>query len=85
VQCIDDPITGKCEELEGGLCNHLATIAENDAECADCAPGCDKTRISACAEIIPIHCQTRCEWTVCGCFCEHGGQPEYRGDHYECN
>ena len=85
VQCIDDPVTGKCGFLEGGLCNHLVTIAQNDARCADCAPGCNKTRVSACAEITPVYCKEERFLLVFTCLCVQGGPYEYRGDHYECN
>jgi len=84
-QALQDPVTGQCGPAEGFICNHLATIAENDAECADCAPGCDKTRICACAQIVPIHCKTHCYLLFCQCLCDDAGEPYYIGDHYECD
>lgn len=86
VECYNHPVTGKCEELEGGLCFHVTTIAQSDAQCADCEPGCDKTRISACIEIIPYYCTTHCFFTVCSCQCDpNTNDASYRGDHYECD
>jgi len=84
VQCIDNPVTHRCEELEGGVCYHVITIALNDAVYADCAPGCDKTRISACVEIITYRCKTHCALWVCDCLCEPD-ESTTRGDHYECD
>ncbi|MBA7676096.1 hypothetical protein ES703_84336 [subsurface metagenome] len=85
-QALQDPITGRCDGAEGFLCGHAIAISVNGAECADCEPSCAKTRICACAQINPVYCQTRCVYIiVCGCFCENVGEPEYRGDHYECD
>ena len=64
VECQNfNPTDKSCEEIiEGALCNHLVTVGLNEAECADCAPNCDKTRICACAEITPVFCKTNCFW-----------------------
>lgn len=77
---------GDCQPgVEGSLCTHRAIIASNSAECADCEPNCDKTRISACAEITPVYCEEHYYIAVWTCICTQGGTPEYRGDHYECD
>lgn len=82
---LQDPITGRCNGGEGLICNYLINLALDDAECADCEPNCDKTRISACAEIIPYRCTTQCVLWVCACSCEQKYEERtYRGDHYEC-
>ena len=81
-----DPYSNLCADgVEGSLCNHRVIIAENSARCADCAPNCDKERISACAEITPVYCVEECYLLACMCHCYQGGEPEYRGNHYECN
>ena len=85
VECIENPVTHQCGWLEGGLCNHLVTIATSDAQCADCKPNCDKERISACAEITPMNCTTHCYLLVCACLCDTQPSESYTvGDHYEC-
>jgi len=82
----DPTVIGVCTPgVEGTLCNHRLIRALNDAECADCEPSCDKTRICACAEITPVFCHEECFIVVCSCLCTQGGMPEYRGDHYECD
>lgn len=81
-----NPTDKTCEDIiEGALCGHVINLALSDAECAPCAPDCDMPRISACAEIIPVFCKTRCFLLVCACLCDDAGEPYYSGDHYECN
>lgn len=81
-----DPTDKTCEDIvEGALCGHVITVAKNDAECADCAPNCDKTRICACAQINPVYCKTRCWFLTCACLCDDVGEPYVSGDHYECD
>lgn len=85
-QVLKDDSTGKCNGAEGLICGHNINIATNDAECADCAPGCAKTRICACAEIIPYRCKTHCYLLFCDCTCDEKYEERtYRGDHYECD
>jgi len=83
-----NPTDKSCEDfIEGALCNHLVTVGLNEAECADCAPNCDKTRICACAEITPFHCKTICFWDgipPCACVCD-AGEPYTSGDYYQCD
>jgi len=85
-QALQDPITGRCGEIEGLLCGHVINLALSDAECADCAPGCDKTRICACVEIIPYRCTEHKYWIWYTCLCDRKYEERtYRGDHYECD
>ncbi len=82
-----DPTQGSCAEVvEGAVCNHRAIIATNSAECADCESNCDKTRISACIEILPFKCRTHCFLLICSCTCDSDwDNVNYRGNHYECD
>jgi hypothetical protein len=85
-QVLKDDSTGKCEQAEGLICGHNINISTNDAECADCAPGCAKSRICACAEIIPYRCTEHCYLLFCDCTCDEKYEERtYRGDHYECD
>jgi hypothetical protein len=85
-EVLKDDSTGKCQEAEGFLCNHNINIAINDAECADCAPSCAKTRRGPCAEIIPYRCTTHCYLLFCDCTCDEKYEEHtFRGDHYECD
>jgi hypothetical protein len=85
-EVLKDDATGKCAEAEGLICNHSVIIAIKDAVCADCEPNCDKTRICACAEIIPYRCTTHCYYSVCTCLCDEKPNESYTvGDHYECD
>ncbi len=81
-----DPEDTTCEEyIEGQLCGHLITIWQNEAVCASCAPGCLRTRIRECVNIIPYHCKTTCFLLVCGCVCDPRLEDaDDRGSHYEC-
>jgi len=84
-QALQDPVTGRCGTAEGLICKHFVTIAVNDAECADCEPGCDKERISPCIEIIPYRCTEHSYVIWYACLCDMKlDEREYRGDHYEC-
>ena len=84
-QLLQDPETGRCEGAEGLLCNHLVTIAINDAECPDCEPGCNKTLISACVSIIPARCTEKPYGLGYACICElKPEEEETDGVHYEC-
>jgi len=85
-EVLKDDATGRCAEAEGFVCNHSVIIAQNDAQCADCEPNCAKTRICACAEIIPYKCTTHCSFFLCICTCDEKYEERtYRGDHYECD
>jgi len=83
-----NPTDKSCEDIiEGALCNHLVTVGVNEAECADCEPGCSRTRLCACAEITPFYCKTICFWDgipPCACVCD-AGEPYTSGDYYQCD
>ena len=82
-ELLADPQTGRCGIIENAICGHVFTIAQSDAECADCEPGCDKERISACIEITEYRCTEHIYgvWFICLCDPK---ESYTSGNHYEC-
>jgi len=80
-----DPITNKCNEGEGALCDYVVNIALNDAQCASCEPNCDKDRVSYCVKITSCRCTTHCYGWVCACICDVKPEEYYTyGNQYQC-
>lgn len=82
-----DPTDKSCVfGIAGEVCAHRIVYRVGTAKCADCDPGCAKTRVGPCAIGYAIRCMNVRIGLIVFCLCrDEDSSPSYfSGDAYEC-